>query len=83
MTPRSSYRPEVKHQRAMTARLESLATRLEATEKRQRQLERTIDGLARETGLSVSYPCTRCNRCYLLSKCGLLYCPECGYKRSL
>ncbi|WP_306055133.1 hypothetical protein [Natronococcus wangiae] len=82
MSPSSSFRSETQH-RALLARLESLAARLEAAERHQQQLERTVAALARETGLSVGCPCTHCSRSNMLMKPGLLYCPECGYKQSI
>ncbi|WP_187432870.1 hypothetical protein [Natronococcus pandeyae] len=82
MSPSSSLRSETQRQ-ALLLRLETLATRLEAAETRQQQLERTVAGLARESGLSVGSPCTRCDRSNILMKSGFMYCPECGYKQSI
>ncbi|WP_394740641.1 hypothetical protein [Natronococcus roseus] len=83
MTPRSASRSEATHQRAVINRLEATTKRLETIENRQRQLERTIAALARETGLSVGCPCTRCSRSFTLVKSGVVYCPECGYRHTL
>lgn len=83
MTPRSSFRPDAQHQRTLVSRLETLADRLEATENRQRQLERTVAALARDAGLSVGCPCVRCNRSNMIIKPGSMYCPECGYSQSI
>lgn len=81
MTPRSSFRSET--QQRLLLRLETLTARLEAAETRQQQLERTVAGLARETGLSVGSTCTHCDRSSILMKSGFMYCPECGYKQSI
>lgn len=83
MTPRSSFRSDAQYQRALVSQVESLSTRVESTENRQRQLEKTVAALAQETGISVGSPCVRCNRCHMLTKRGLMYCPECGYKQSI
>jgi hypothetical protein len=83
MTPPSSFRPDVQHQRALAAQFKALDRRIEAAETRQHQLERTIAALAREAGLAVGCPCAKCARSYTLVKSGLVYCPECGYRQSI
>ncbi|NKE35132.1 hypothetical protein GWG54_04720 [Natronococcus sp. JC468] len=83
MTPRSAPRSDRTRQRAVTARLEAATERLDTLEGRQRQLERTVAAVAREAGVSVGSPCTRCDRSHTLVKSGLVYCPECGYRRTL
>ncbi|MFC7231979.1 hypothetical protein ACFQMM_12230 [Saliphagus sp. GCM10025308] len=60
-----------------------MIARLEATERRQRLLEGTVSGLARELGASIAGSCGRCERSYLLVHSDALYCPACGYKRAL
>ncbi|WP_312910939.1 hypothetical protein [Natronosalvus caseinilyticus] len=64
-------------------RLEAVLARLDATERRQRLLEGTVSGLAREQGASIAGSCGRCERSYLLVRSDALYCPACGYRRAL
>lgn len=82
MIPRPS-RAKLADQRAVIDRLEATTKRVETLEDRHRQLERTVAAVARETGLSLGCPCTRCNRSYTLTESGVVYCPECGYRRTL
>ncbi|UTF54372.1 hypothetical protein [Natronosalvus rutilus] len=64
-------------------RLEAVIARLEATERRQRLLEGTVSGLARELGASIAGSCGRCEQSYFLVRSDALYCPACGYRRAL
>lgn len=70
-------------QRALAKRLETLADRLERTDRRQCQLANALKGLARESNVSIGCACSRCERSYLLIKKGTMYCPQCGFRRSL
>lgn len=83
MTSRSSVRSEQHRQHALLSRVESLSVRLEAAETRQRLLEHTVRGLARESGISVGSPCTSCEQCHVLVKDGIMYCPRCGDRRTV
>ncbi len=63
--------------------LERIVARLETAEQRLVQVQNTLDGVAREAGVSIGCPCSRCDRSYLLVKGGALSCPLCGYTWSM
>lgn len=71
-------------QGAIRTQLEGMANRLEANERRIVRLQNTVQGIARETGdITVTYPCLECDRCLLLIRDGVLYCPHCHYNQTL
>lgn len=83
MTPRPARVPTSRRDRLTAAELAALDDRLEATERRQRQLQNTLAALARETGLSMGCVCGYCDESYTLIKDGTMYCPRCGHRHSL
>lgn len=67
-----------------TTQLEQVVERLEVTERRIVQLSNTVQAIATEFGgVSVHAPCSRCDRSLLLSRDGVLYCPQCHYRQVL
>ena len=82
MSPRSTIGPE-RRQQPTIAELAALTERLDVIERQQHQLKRTVRAIARETGVSIGPPCTRCQQCHLLVRSGALYCPACGYQEPL
>ena len=82
MTPRSTRVSDHRRERT-TAQLAVLADRLKATEQRQQHLQNTLAGLAREVGVSVGCVCGHCDESHTLIKDGTMYCPRCGYRRSV
>ncbi|KMT45833.1 hypothetical protein EL22_27035 [Halostagnicola sp. A56] len=87
MTPRKTQLPDRKRarsrQRALSAELEQMTARLEATERRLGRLQNTVNAVAREAGVSMDGPCGHCGRSHLIVADGTLRCPSCGYRRSL
>lgn len=70
--------------RRVAVECERLRERLADTERHVVQLRNTLAGVARETSdLTVAHPCTHCERCYVLVRDGQLFCPACGYGRSV
>lgn len=82
MSPRTTHGPKRRHQPTV-AEVATLTERLDEIENRQGLLKRTVEAVAREAGVSIGCPCTRCQRCYMLVKNGSLYCPACGCRESL
>lgn len=82
MSPRHTFDPEQRYQPTIPDVTE-LVDRLDAVERQQRQLKRAIDAVARQSGVSIGCPCTRCEQSYLLVADGRLSCPACGYSESL
>jgi exosome complex RNA-binding protein Csl4 len=63
---------------------EDVRARLTATERHVEQLRNTLRAVARDaTDVSVAHPCQRCERSLLLVRAGQMYCPNCGYERSV
>lgn len=83
MTPRSTRVPRPRREPDPSDQLAVLADRLEATERRQQQLQNTVAALAREVGVSVGGLCGHCGESHTLIKDGSMYCPRCGHLRSL
>lgn len=83
MMRRSTRPPKHQHSHSVSAQLAVFNDRLEATERRQRQLENTMAALGREVGVSIGCPCARCEESYTLIKAGSMYCPRCGHQQSL
>lgn len=62
-----------------STQLDQITERLEKHEQRLERLQFTLRAVVRETSdVSISGPCGQCNRCYLLLKNGMMYCPQCG-----
>ncbi|WP_436343777.1 hypothetical protein [Natronorubrum sp. FCH18a] len=87
---RRDHRRERPHPADATARLErtesqlrDVTARLERVESRLPLLENTVRAIARQAGVSVGCPCTRCERSYLLVADGMMTCPTCGYQQSI
>lgn len=78
-----SVSPENRRRRLLATELEGLRRRTAAVEHQQLLLRNTLDGLARESNVSVGCPCTSCDRSYVLIKSGMMYCPACGDRTSL
>ncbi|THE63310.1 hypothetical protein D8Y22_18570 [Salinadaptatus halalkaliphilus] len=75
--------PRDRQQRPADRPLEQLNSRLEATEHQLRRLHNTLQGIARESDITIGCPCDRCDRSYLLVADGKLICPHCGYQQSM
>ena len=69
--------------RTVGVEIESLQNRITRAELRQRQLYNTVNALAREVGVSIGGPCTRCGQCHVLIKNRRMYCPQCTNERYL
>lgn len=64
-------------------RLEELEAELEATRDRVQQLENTLRGVVRNVNdVSVGGPCT-CGKSLLIVRQQEIYCPQCGYRRTM
>ncbi|WP_049928139.1 hypothetical protein [Halopiger goleimassiliensis] len=61
----------------------SLHHRIATLEENQRTLERTLHGLAIETGVIVAGRCARCGKADMLGTDGMVHCPHCGNRHSL
>ncbi|MDF9746957.1 hypothetical protein [Natrinema salsiterrestre] len=83
MTPRPTRVSHPRRERDTAVQLAVLSDRLEAAERRQRQLQNTIAAIGREAGVSVGCLCGHCEESYTLIKNGDMYCPRCGHRRSL
>ncbi|PCR89728.1 hypothetical protein CP557_03765 [Natrinema ejinorense] len=83
MTPRPTRVSGPRRDRATPVELAVLNDRLEAAERRQRQLQNTVAALGREVGVSVGCLCGHCDESFTLVKAGRMYCPKCGHGQSL
>lgn len=64
-------------------RLEELEDEFEATRDRVRRLENTLRGVVRNVNdVSVGGPCT-CGKSLLIVRQQEIYCPQCGYQRTM
>lgn len=70
--------------RRLAHQYDQLRERIAETELRVEQLQNTLGAVAKEVGdVSVTHPCRRCERCFVLVRDDRLFCPECGYHRSV
>ncbi|WP_226006779.1 hypothetical protein [Natrinema salinisoli] len=83
MTPRPTRVSRPLRERDTASQLAALSDRLEAAERRQRQLQNTIAAVGREAGVSVGCLCGHCEESFTLIKAGSMFCPRCGHRRSL
>lgn len=68
----------------VASELDRIRTRLDREEQRVERLENTLKAVARETtDLTISVPCSKCERCLLVRIQGEMYCPKCGNGRTL
>ncbi|RQH00337.1 hypothetical protein EA472_10820 [Natrarchaeobius oligotrophus] len=81
MTPPVRFRD--RGSRGRTRRIDPIDERLDEMDEQLRQLQNTLRAVAREAGVSIGCPCSRCGRSHLLVKDGSLSCPVCRYRRSL
>ncbi|MFC4540849.1 hypothetical protein ACFO5R_02765 [Halosolutus amylolyticus] len=82
MSPRSTLGPKRRNQ-SVLAEVAALADRIDALERQQQQLKRTLHAISREAGVSIGSPCVRCHGSYTIVKNGCLSCPACGFMESL
>lgn len=84
MDPRTYAVSRRSSRRWTSTRLEDLEARLDATERRLRQVENTLSYVGRQAaGLTVGSACRRCERSLLIVEDGEMHCPACGYRRLL
>jgi hypothetical protein len=78
-------RERLRRRRGASARdVDDLTRRLDATERRLRQVEVALNEVARRSGdASVSHPCGRCGGSLLIVVDGELRCPACGFRDRL
>lgn len=76
--------PKRRTGRPGSSRLSAVESKLDANERRLRQVENALSYVAYRTGaLSVGVPCDRCDRSLLIAENGMIVCPYCQYRRYL
>ncbi|WP_459810085.1 hypothetical protein [Halopiger thermotolerans] len=72
-----------RNRRETTAAIDTLRARVTALEREQRLLQTATCALAREVGVTIGGPCSRCGRSYVLVTTDTMHCPACGDGRSI
>lgn len=81
--PRTDLENVVDRLDRLESRLLELVEQLDRTESRLLMVERTLNAVARRTGISIGCACERCEESHLLIDGGMMTCPNCGYRRSV
>ncbi|AEH35340.1 hypothetical protein [Halopiger xanaduensis] len=69
--------------RETAAAIDALGARVTRLEREQRLLRTTTCAIAREAGVTIGGPCSRCGRSYVLVASNTMRCPACGDGRSM
>ncbi|MCU4740294.1 hypothetical protein [Natronoglomus mannanivorans] len=70
-------------QRTLSRQLADLEAELEENKRRVTQLENTLKAVTRQTNdISIGGPCS-CGESFLIVRQRVIYCPQCGYRRTM